>query len=95
MGREPAADDFDVEDCAGGGADGVVEGLEGGGAEVEGEALEGTGGGAGVNVGAGGGRELVRGGPFRVRDLERQKLVHCGWLMGEVGRFCAVAARLT
>lgn len=64
MRREPGADDFDVEDCAGGGADGVVEGLEGGGAEVEGKAFEGAWGGAGVDVGAGGGGELVGGGPF-------------------------------
>lgn len=40
---EPGADDFDVEDCAAGGADGVGEGLEGGGAVVEGEAAEGEG----------------------------------------------------
>lgn len=38
---EPGADDFDVEDCAAGGADGVGEGLERGGAVVEGEAAEG------------------------------------------------------
>lgn len=42
---EPGGDDFDVEDCAVGGADGVLEGLEGGGAEVEGEAAEGDLGG--------------------------------------------------
>ena len=40
---EPGADDFDVEDCTGGGADGVGEGLERGGAVVEGEAAEGEG----------------------------------------------------
>lgn len=42
---EPGGDYLDVEDVAGGVADGVLEGLEGGGAEVEGEAAEGDLGG--------------------------------------------------
>lgn len=51
---EPGADDFDVEDGAVGGADGVLEGLEAGGAEVKGEFAEGDvlcGAGAGAYAG--------------------------------------------
>lgn len=67
---EPGGDDLDVEDCAVGGADRVLERLEGGGAEVEGEAAEGDLGGVGAGgVGADVGGEGVCGGPFGVGDL--------------------------
>lgn len=71
---EPGGDDLDVEDCAVGGADRVLEGLEGGGAEVEGQAAEGDLGGVGAGgIGADAGGEGVCGVPFGVGDLEEKR----------------------
>ena len=68
---QPCEDVREVEDGAGGGADGVGEGLEGDGAEVERKALEGGSDGFGfrdasTRTGAVG----VFRGPFRVRYIE-------------------------
>lgn len=71
MFRKPVADHFDVEDCAFGRADRVLEGLEAGGAEVEGKPFEGgaVGGFLGY-IGAGARTVCVGGGPLGVGDLE-------------------------
>ena len=68
----PGENDGELEDCSGGGADGVGVGLEGEGAEVKREAFEwdlgssfSGSGGACADVG----REGIFGGPFRMGDL--------------------------